>query len=278
MAALGGMAVPVAIFLAFNAGHGSARRAGAWRCRPTPPSRWGMLALSGAACPIACARFMLTVMVVDDLVALMVIAVAYSADDRPSRRCWSRPGVRSRPGRERRSGFGRALYSSLAWSPGGRCSSPASTRSCSASRSASSPGPTRPARSELERATHMFRRFREQPTPELARSAGRPAGRASPRTPVYQALPPVDELRDRAAVRARQRRASRSTATFSRARFRRRSRSGSSAATCSASLWGSPAPRWLVTKLSRGRLARRSAGRRPWAAARSPGSASRSRC
>ena len=54
LAALGGMAVPVAIYLAINAG-GVARTAGAWRCRPTPPSRWACWPWSGRASPTACA-------------------------------------------------------------------------------------------------------------------------------------------------------------------------------------------------------------------------------
>ena len=37
--------------------------------------------------------------------------------------------------------------------------------------SGSSPPPTRPRRGDLERATDLFRLFREQPTPELAESA-----------------------------------------------------------------------------------------------------------
>ncbi len=58
----------------------------------------------------------------------------------------------------------------------------------------------------LDRAAELFRRFREQPTPELARSAG--AGLAaslSLNDRLQQLWLPVDELRDRPAVRPRQR-------------------------------------------------------------------------
>ena len=55
LAGLGGMAVPVAIYLAFNAGGGSARTAGASRCRPTPPSPSACWRWSGRASPTACA-------------------------------------------------------------------------------------------------------------------------------------------------------------------------------------------------------------------------------
>ena len=60
-----------------------------------------------------------------------------------------------------------------------------------------------PSREDLERATALTRSFREQPTPELARSrAAEPAvGDLAQRTPAVRPAP-VDELRDRAAVRA----------------------------------------------------------------------------
>ena len=62
------------------------------------------------------------------------------------------------------------------------------------------------ARPDLERAAERFREFREQPTPELARSAGAGVRAAiSPERPAPAALPPVDQLCHRAAVRARER-------------------------------------------------------------------------
>ena len=62
------------------------------------------------------------------------------------------------------------------------------------------------ARSDLERATERFREFREQPTAELGarRRSGAPGGDLAERA-AAAALPPLDELRDRAAVRARER-------------------------------------------------------------------------
>ena len=56
LAALGGMAVPVAIYLAFNAGTLGRARLGHRRCRPTPPSRSACSRSSGRASPTACAR------------------------------------------------------------------------------------------------------------------------------------------------------------------------------------------------------------------------------
>ena len=54
LAALGGMALPIAIYLAFNGG-GEAAGGWGWRCRPTPPSRWGCWRWSARASPTDCA-------------------------------------------------------------------------------------------------------------------------------------------------------------------------------------------------------------------------------
>ena len=64
-----------------------------------------------------------------------------------------------------------------------------------------------PGREDLERVTELSRSFREQPTPELARRAQQSVASAiSPeRAPAVRPAP-VDELRDRAGVRAGQRR------------------------------------------------------------------------
>ena len=64
-----------------------------------------------------------------------------------------------------------------------------------------------PSREDLERATLLARSFREQPTPELARSARQSliVGDLAERAPPVRAAP-VDRLRGRAAVRARERR------------------------------------------------------------------------
>ena len=59
VAALGGMAVPVAIYLAFNAGGAGRATAGAPRCRPTRRSRWACSRWSrrpARGCACACSR------------------------------------------------------------------------------------------------------------------------------------------------------------------------------------------------------------------------------
>src|ERR1700736_7026952 len=73
LAGLGGMAVPGAIYLAFNAGRPSAHGWGAAMSTDTAFAL-GMLALVGPRFPDRLRSFTLTVVVVDDLVALLVIA------------------------------------------------------------------------------------------------------------------------------------------------------------------------------------------------------------
>src|SRR5205807_6551517 len=77
-AGIGGMLVPVAIFLAFNAGRSSAHGWGAAMSTDTAFAL-GMLALVGRRFPFRLRAFMLTFSVVDDLLALAVIATAYAS-------------------------------------------------------------------------------------------------------------------------------------------------------------------------------------------------------
>src|SRR5437868_7361161 len=77
LAGLGGMAVPIGIYLAANAGRSSAHGWGAAMSTDTAFAL-GMLALVGPRFPDRLRAFMLTVVVVDDVVALVVIATVYS--------------------------------------------------------------------------------------------------------------------------------------------------------------------------------------------------------
>jgi len=77
LAGLGGMAVPVGIFVAANAGHPSAHGWGVAMSTDTAFAL-GMLALVGPRFPDRLRAFMLTVVVVDDVLALIVIATVYS--------------------------------------------------------------------------------------------------------------------------------------------------------------------------------------------------------
>ena len=75
---LGGMIVPVAIYLAANAGGPGARGWGASMSTDTAFAL-GMLALVGSWLPDRVRTYLLTFSVVDDLVGLAVIAIFYSA-------------------------------------------------------------------------------------------------------------------------------------------------------------------------------------------------------
>jgi Na+/H+ antiporter NhaA len=74
---VGGMLVPIAIFLAFNVGHSSASGWGAAMSTDTAFAL-GMLALVGPRISGRLRAFMLTVVVVDDLVGILVIATVYT--------------------------------------------------------------------------------------------------------------------------------------------------------------------------------------------------------
>jgi Na+/H+ antiporter NhaA len=77
LAGLGGMFVPVAIYLAINAGRGSIHGWGVAMSTDTALAL-GLLALVGRGLPERLRAYLLTVAVVDDIVALLVIAIAYS--------------------------------------------------------------------------------------------------------------------------------------------------------------------------------------------------------
>ena len=170
VAGLIGMALPVLIFLAFTAGSSATSGWGVAMSTDTALSL-GLLALLGRGVPEQARVFLLTVFVVDDLASLIVIAFAYSDNievmpiliaviafaaliaalhigvDRPP--VYVVLGVIVW-GALQKSGIdpvvaGLAIgLAATAYSPG---------------------------RENLEAATGMFRRFREQPTAELAREA-----------------------------------------------------------------------------------------------------------
>jgi len=77
VAGMGGAAVAVAVYLAFNAGRSSAHGWGVAMSTDTAFAL-GLLALVGPRFPDRLRAFMLTVVVVDDIVALVVIATVYS--------------------------------------------------------------------------------------------------------------------------------------------------------------------------------------------------------
>jgi len=169
-AGIAGIVVPVAIYLAANAGRPSAHGWGAAMSTDTAFAL-GMLALVGPRFPIRLRAFLLTVSVVDDVVALVVIGTVYTAHlaVRPlllaaglvaAVVALKRTGVRQ--------GLAYLVIGVAAWVALFKSGvDPVVVGLVFGLLVFASPA----ARADLERATDLFRLFREQPTPELARSA-----------------------------------------------------------------------------------------------------------
>ncbi|HVS86113.1 MAG TPA: Na+/H+ antiporter NhaA [Gaiellaceae bacterium] len=183
-AGIGGMVVPVAIYLAANAGRGSAHGWGTAMSTDTAFAL-GMLALVGPRFPDRLRAFLLTVAVVDDLAALLVIAAAYSSHVSG---VWLVAGVALLAAGAAlavagvRRGF---LYAGLglaAWVALHESGvDPVVTGLAFGLLTVARPA----ARGDLERATDLFRLFREQPTADLEREA---------REGIRLALAPNDRL------------------------------------------------------------------------------------
>ena len=169
LAGLGGMIVPVGIFLAFNAGH--ANTAHGWGIAMSTDSAFalGMLALVGRRLPDRVHTYLLTFSVVDDLAALVVIAVAYSSGVRLDALITG-IGILAVAAGLRilvnlRFGAVYFLLALAAWVAFEKSGvDPVVVGLLMGLLSYASP----PTRGDLERATDLFRLFREQPTPELA--------------------------------------------------------------------------------------------------------------
>ncbi len=180
LAGLGGMLLPIAVYLLINSGRHSAHGWGIAMSTDTAFAL-GLLVLVGRNLPERVRTFLLTVMVVDDVASLAVIAVFYSASVQVlplvigllvvvvAYVC-SRQGLRR--------GVAYAALGVVAW----------------VALEMSGVDPVvvglifglltlayTPATDDLERATGLVRLFREQPTPELARSAS--SGLASALSP-----------------------------------------------------------------------------------------------
>src|SRR5690349_947382 len=184
LAGLGGMLVPVTIFLALNASRGSAHGWGVAMSTDTAFAL-GMLALVGPRFPARLQAFMLTTSVVDDVAALIVIATVYA------------DGLHGRPLLVAAGLFAAVpVLARVTRRTGPTCLALGLAAWYALSRSGVDPiviglamgllaFAATPARSDLERATDLFRLFREQPTPELARTA---------RAGLRSALSPNDRL------------------------------------------------------------------------------------
>jgi Na+/H+ antiporter NhaA len=170
VAGLGGMVIPVAIFLAINAG-GAPR--GAWGVAMSTDTAFalGMLALVGSRYPNSLRAFILTVAVVDDLVALVVIAVAFTGTVHTMALavgvtvCILILVLRNRGVH---NGGPYLLLGIVAWVAFLQSGiDPIVVGLAMGLLTIAYPA----AREDLERATDLFRVFREQPTSELQQSA-----------------------------------------------------------------------------------------------------------
>ena len=174
-AGLGGMIVPIAIFLAFNAGKPSAHGWGTAMSTDTAFAL-GLLALVGSHFPSRLRAFLLTVSVVDDVAALAVIAFFYSTNV-ATQALLIAIGifavivlvrtVRIRYG-FRYYGLLYFLLGTAAWVALFESGvDPVVIGLTMGLLTFAYPS----TRGDLERASDLFRTFREQPTPELAREA-----------------------------------------------------------------------------------------------------------
>jgi Na+/H+ antiporter NhaA len=170
-AALGGMVVPAVLYLAFNAGQASARGWGIVMGTDTAFAL-GVLTLIGAATPRV-RTFLLTLVVVDDAVALTVIAVAYT-DDLAVGPLVVAGGLLAAVAGLRRLGAGHGVpYFILGlgvWLATLMAGIHATIAGVALGLLATA---YPPSSDDLARAGTMWRLFREEPTPGFARSASR---------------------------------------------------------------------------------------------------------
>ncbi|MFD8963635.1 Na+/H+ antiporter NhaA [Streptomyces sp. NPDC059568] len=169
IAGLSGMVVPVAIYLAFTLGDPSVHGWGAAMSTDTAFAL-GILAVFGTRLPRGLRAFILTVAVVDDFVALGVIAIAYSGhvDVIALVVALAIFGVilLVRAAGVRRGAVYAVLATALWLAVLKSGVDPIVTGLAMGLITSAYPA----ARSDLERASGLFRLFREQPTPELERS------------------------------------------------------------------------------------------------------------
>ncbi|WP_405063960.1 Na+/H+ antiporter NhaA [Kribbella sp. NBC_01505] len=170
LAGVSGMAAPVLIYLAFNLGTDTAHGWGVAMSTDTALAL-GLLALVGRGVPDRVRVFLLTVFVVDDLLALVVIAVIYSEniDLMPLMIAIVAFGVVLTLALLRvRKPWVYVVLGVITWAA--LLTSGVDPVVAGLAIGLTAPAYS-PGREELEQASGLFRVFREQPTPELARSA-----------------------------------------------------------------------------------------------------------
>jgi Na+/H+ antiporter NhaA len=170
MAGLAGMIVPAVIFLAFNAG---TRNAHGWGTAMSTDTAFalGALALAGKGLPDRVRTFLLTFSVVDDLVALVIIAIAYSGSVSAVPLVFGIAFLamilllRLRAVRNGLAYFAFGVAAWIAFFKSGV--DPIVVGLVTGLLTYAGPA----SRSDLEQASDVFRMFREQPTAELAAQA-----------------------------------------------------------------------------------------------------------
>ena len=170
LAAIGGMTVPVLIYLAFNAGGAGAHGWGAAMSTDTAFAL-GALALLTPRAATRLRVFLLSLAVFDDLCALLVIATVYTTHVSVLALAvaivlfGALLALRYAPAWRRPVTFAVAVGLWVAMFESGI--DPVVSGLAVGLATSAYP----PSRDDLERATALARSFREQPTPELARSA-----------------------------------------------------------------------------------------------------------
>ncbi|WP_028192745.1 Na+/H+ antiporter NhaA [Salinispora pacifica] len=184
LAGIGGILAPIAIYLAFNAGKPTAMGWGVVMATDTALAL-GMLAVLGPRFSDRLRNFLLTVAVVDDLIVIVVLAIAYPEHPSPTA-LFVAVGI-----------FALVLLiraAGVRWGPGYLLLGVAAW--LAVSESGVDPVVVGlvmglltfayvPARTELRQAADRFRLFREQPSPQLASSV---------RAGLAAALSPNDRL------------------------------------------------------------------------------------
>ncbi|MCF2129297.1 Na+/H+ antiporter NhaA [Strepomyces sp. STD 3.1] len=173
VAGLGSMVVPAVIYVVINAGHDSVHGWGTAMSTDTAFAL-GILAVLRHRLPASLRALMLSISVVDDVVALFVIAVFYSDEIHLPALLVALGALLAVVLVLRLADAGRGLFCSLlavvVWVALHEAGiDPVVTGLAVGALVIAYPAP----RGDLERASRLFRLFREQPTPELQRSAAR---------------------------------------------------------------------------------------------------------
>ncbi|HEY2639732.1 MAG TPA: Na+/H+ antiporter NhaA [Streptosporangiaceae bacterium] len=167
---LGGMVVPIAIYLAINAGRPSAAGWGTAMSTDTAFAL-GMLALVGSGFPDRLGTYLLTFAIVDDIAGIVIIALAYSTNINLTALAIGL-GILAVAAiasvRHLRGGAYYLVLGIAAWVAFFKSGvDPVVVGLAIGMLALAYPAQRR----DLEQASESFRLFREQPTPELARNA-----------------------------------------------------------------------------------------------------------